>query len=261
MQKEEIKFESSTIFEGMTSIRAILRGRDAGINDRKIEKILFDKEKLKKIGKDVGYLRAVADQYGYALSETTSDELDKITLGNSHGGIVAICAERTLPYLSDAISLPENGFYAMIEGIEDPYNFGYSLRSLYAMGCTGIILSERNWLSAAGVVSRSSAGASELFTIYKSEPTSAVEFFKKRGYTVICADERTDNVLGECEMKLPILLLVGGEKRGISRAVVDMADMLIKIDYAREFRASLSAASATTMFAYEINRQNKTARN
>lgn len=260
MLKEDIKFESSTVFEGMTSIRAILRGRDAGVNDRRIEKILFDKEKLKKIGKDIGYLRAVADNYGYVLSEISHDELEKITLGNSHGGIVAICSERTLPCLSDSVIIPQNGFYAMIEGIEDPYNFGYSLRSLYAMGCTGIILSERNWLSAAGVVSRSSAGASELFTIYKSEPTEAVNFFKKNGYTVVCADERTDNILGECELKLPILLLVGGEKRGISRTVVDMADMLVKIDYAREFRASLSAASATTMFAYEIHRQNKTAR-
>jgi len=261
MLKEEIKFESSTVFEGMTSIRSILRGRDSGVNDRKIEKILFDKERIKKIGKDIGYLRAVSDNYGYTILETSHDELEKITLGNSHGGIVAICSERTLPRLSGCISLPENGFYAMIEGIEDPYNFGYSLRSLYAMGCTGIILSERNWLSAAGVVSRSSAGASELFAIYKSEPSEAVKFFKKSGYTVVCADERTDNILGECELKLPILLLVGGEKRGISRTVVDMADKLVKIDYAREFRASLSAASATTMFAYEIHRQNKTARN
>ena len=49
MQKEEIKFCDSNVFEGMTSIRAILRGIDSGINTRKIEKILFDKNKIKKI--------------------------------------------------------------------------------------------------------------------------------------------------------------------------------------------------------------------
>ena len=43
----------------------------------------------------------------------------------------------------------------------------------------------------------------------------------------------------------------------VSSAISGCTDTLIKIDYAREFRASLSAASATTMFAYEISRQNK----
>ena len=95
-----------------------------------------------------------------------------------------------------------------------------------------------------------------MFKIYKSESSSAVDIFKKKGYKIVCADERTDNLLGKCELKLPILLIVGGEKRGISREILDKCDILVKIDYPREFKASLSAASAATMFAYEIARQN-----
>ena len=256
MQKEDLKFVDSTVFEGMTSIRAILRGIDAGVNDRRIVKILFDKDKLRKISKEIGYLKAVSSQYGYEIVESNSGELDELTLGNSHGGLIAITKSRTLPYLDSSSEILSNGFYVMIEGIEDPYNFGYSLRSLYAMGCSGIILTERNWMSAAGVVCRSSAGASEMFSMYKSDPKDCIKIFKSKGYTVVCADENTDNILGQCSIKLPVLLIVGGEKRGISRAIIDSADMLVKIDYSREFRASLSAASATTMFAYEIARQN-----
>lgn len=256
MQKEDLKFKDSTVFEGMTSIRAILRGIDAGVNDRRIKEILFDQAKIRKISKEVGYLKAVSSQYGYTVVESSEDELDKLTLGNSHGGIIAITENRVLPCLDQNSAIIPDGFYVMIEGIEDPYNFGYSLRSLYAMGCSGVILTERNWMSAAGVVCRSSAGASEMFNMYKSSPAECIEIFKARGYTVICADENTDNILGKCELRLPLLLIVGGEKRGISRSILDKADILIKIDYAREFRASLSAASATTMFAYEISRQN-----
>lgn len=260
MQKESIKFQDSLCFEGMTSIRAIIEGIDSGVNDREIESILFDKEKLAKNAKTIGYLRAVSEKYGYELKATTDEELEKITLGNSHGGIVALCKERTIPYLSASdfeSKIKENGFYAMIQGIEDPYNFGYALRSLYAVGCDGIILGERNWMSAAGVVCRSSAGASEMFPVYKCDDIEAAKLFKENGYNVVCADERTDNVLGECALPCPILLIVGGEKRGISRALLDLADTLVKIPYGREFKASLSAASATTMFAYEIMRQNK----
>ena len=256
MQKEQIKFQDSCVFEGMTSIRAIIAGIDSGVNDRRISKILFDKNKIKKISKEIGYFKAVSSKYGFELIEATTEELDEITLGNSHGGIVAVTESRNLPCLTDDIEISERGFYVMIEGIEDPYNFGYSLRSLYAMGCDGIILTERNWMSAAGVVARSSAGASERFVMYKSSPDEAVLWFKNRGYTVVCADENTENVLGKFPMLKPILLLVGGEKRGLSKKVLDSADHLVKIEYSREFRASLSAASATTMFAYEIMCQN-----
>lgn len=256
MIKEDIKFQSSVVFEGMTSIRAIIKASELGTNDRKIEKILFDKSKYDKNIKNIGYLRAVSSDMGFEVLESDSAEIERITLGTSHGGIIAVAKERTIPCLKNGTDILTRGFYCMIQGIEDPYNFGYSLRSLYACGCDGIILPERNWMSAAGVVARSSAGASELFPMLCAEPEFAADFFHERGYTIVCADERTDNILGSCDLKLPLLLIVGGEKRGISKALLEKTDLLVKIKYAREFRASLSAASATTMFAYEIMRQN-----
>ncbi len=256
MIKEETKYQSSTVFEGMTSIRAIIKGIDNGTNDRSILKILYDVERYKKIAKEVGYFKAVSDKYGFELVESNATEIAEYALGSSHGGIIALCEERTIPFLSPDV-IRENGFYVMIQGIEDPYNFGYALRSLYACGCTGVILGERNWMSAAGVVCRSSAGASELFEIYRaSDEIEAAKLFKDNGYTILSADERTDNTLGTTELKYPLLLIVGGEKRGISRSLLDLCDVLVRIPYSRTFGASLSAASAATMFAYEIMRQN-----
>jgi 23S rRNA (guanosine2251-2'-O)-methyltransferase len=57
-------------------------------------------------------------------------------------------------------------------------------------------------------------------------------------------------------MNRPLLLVVGGEKRGISRAVLDQADQVVRIDYGRDFRGSLSAASAATVLGFEVLRQN-----
>ena len=256
MIKENIKFQNSLVFEGMTSLRAIIKGRELKTTDRDIEKILYDKDKLAKNAKTIGYLKAVSKDLRFIVEETTQSELEKITLGTSHGGIVAIAKERTIPSLTAASDIKKTGFYCMIQGIEDPYNFGYSLRSLYACGCDGIILPERNWMSAAGVVARSSAGASELFPIYSADPLFAVDYFKAQNYTVVCGDLRTDKILGKCELKKPLLLIIGGEKRGISKKLLDKCDIKVKIDYSRDFSASLSAASAATMFAYEIMRQN-----
>lgn len=256
MQKEERKQQDSTLFEGMTSIRALIDGIRKKGNSRRILKVLYDSEKTTKNYKNICYLKAVSKELAFDVEETDAQTLEKMTLGTSHGGIVALTSARVLPSLSDAVELPESGFYVMIQGIEDPYNFGYALRSLYALGCDGVLIPERNWMSAAGVVARSSAGASELMPMLTADALLAADIFKSRGYRIVCADERTEHTLGQCELKLPILLIVGGEKRGISKALTEKADMLVRIDYGRDFHASLSAASATTIFAYEIARQN-----
>ena len=62
--------------------------------------------------------------------------------------------------------------------------------------------------------------------------------------------------LYEADLKKPLLLVVGGEKRGISAEMLALADRVVRIDYGREFRGSLSAASAATVMAFEILRQN-----
>ena len=256
MQKEETKRIPSAVMEGMQSIRSVIAGNEAGINDRKIKEILVDREKTASLAKELGWLRRVSESTGFSIRECDGAEIDGLSLGRTHGGILAICSERTIPPL-DRSKIKKNGFYVMIEGIEDPYNFGYALRSLYAAGVDGIILGERNWMSAAGVVARSSAGASEMFEAFTAKPTDAAEVFSELGYSIVCADRDTPYTLENTEIRFPVFLVVGGERRGISRALLDRADLKVKISYGREFRAALSAASAATILAYEIFRQNK----
>lgn len=255
MKKEESRFQAGTVFEGMTSIRAVMKSRELGFG-RKIQEIIIDSAKKKNREKEIQWLRHKSEEFGFEIRFTTEDEISRITVGNTHGGVVALCGERYIPSL-DEVSVKENGFYVMLEGIEDPYNFGYAIRSIYACGADGIILSPRNWMSAAGVVCRSSAGASELLPIYESSPLSAVAYFKKCGYKVVCAGIRDSVSSFEADLKNPIFLVVGGEKRGISGALLDAADQIVRIDYGREFNGSLSAASAATVLAYEVMRQNK----
>jgi len=256
MRKEETRFVESTVFEGVTSIRAVLNAGDAGTNDRRVQAVLHTEKFARKEGKFLGYLKRRAETEGFKIRAVSEEEINSLTLGNTHGGIIARCTERTIPTLSLDL-IKENGFYVMLDGIEDPYNFGYALRSLYAFGVDGVILPERSWMSAAGVVCRSSAGASELFSMASAECTAAAALMKQNGYKIVCADiEESVSVL-EADLTTPLFLIVGGEKRGISRAVLSMADQIVRLDYGREFKASLSAASAATVLGYEVLRQNQ----
>ncbi|MBQ8404828.1 MAG: hypothetical protein IJX55_10490 [Clostridia bacterium] len=255
--KEAEKFADSSIMEGITSIRAVFAGAEAGVNDRKIEKILFDEAKARKKAKELGFLRAKSYEQGYEIEFTTAEEIERLAIGASHGGVLAYTGERTIKNIKEA-KIKEGGFYVFLQGIEDPYNFGYALRSLYAAGVDGIVLEKRNWLSAAGVVCRASAGASEMFDLSWGEPQEIAEVFHAHGYTIVAADKTPDAVsVYDTEVRFPVLLVVGGEKRGISSEFSALCDKTVMLDYGREFRAALSAASASSIIAFEIFRQNR----
>lgn len=251
MKKEASRHEDSLIFEGMTSISAVING-----GYRRIEKVLFDKDKNDKKSRQLSWLKAKSRELGFEIEYTDSSTIEEMTTGNSHGGVIAICSDREIPDLS-SLSPKADGFYVMIDGIEDPYNFGYAIRTLYAAGVDAIILTPRNWMSAAGVVCRSSAGASELLPIYTSEGEEASAFFKSHSIKVIAAGIRDSVCAFDADLSKPIFLIVGGEKRGISAKVLSTADTIVRLDYGREFNGSLSAASCASVLAYEILRQNR----
>ena len=93
--------------------------------------------------------------------------------------------------------------------------------------------------------------------LFVAEAETAIDLFRNADYQVLCAGIRDSVSIYEENFPYPILLVIGGEKRGISRAVLDKADRIVRIDYGRSFRGSLSAASAATVMAFEIFRQNQ----
>lgn len=285
MKKEDSRFGESTVFEGMTSVRACLFAWENGVSDRRLTTVYYDETKEKRLPA-LPYLLAMSRKLGFALTPCPAGEIDRMAVGSTHGGILALGTKRTVPPLSSAVFserkrirtgagetpdgenkekeefpssliLPSDGFYVMLEGIEDPYNFGYALRSLYACGADGVILSPRNWMSAAGVVCRSSAGASERLPLFEAAPEEAAQRMKAHGYRVICAGIRDAVSSFDCDLRRPVFLAIGGEKRGLSRSLLAQADSVVRIDYAGAFQGSLSVASAAAILAYEVMRNNR----
>ena len=249
---------SYDVFEGMTSISAVIRSIRENGSDRRIVKILYDQDRATQKSRELKFLQHAARELSFELSPCPASEIDELTSGTTHGGIIALCSSRSLPSLNVNF-LTNKSFFALIEGIEDPYNFGYSVRSLYAAGADGIVLPERNWMEFSGTVARCSAGTSELADLYVSDPYEAVKLFKDNGYQIVCAGIRDSVPVYEYDFTKPVLLVVGGEKRGISRKILDLADANVRIEYGREFMGSLPSASAISVIAFEITRQRKTA--
>ena len=258
MQKEIEKFKDSTLLEGMTSLRGLLEGQKAHCNDRKILHVYFDESRLSKIGKEVAFLRHEGERQGFDVIPRTGAQINAMATGNSHGGILAECSERHISSIADE-PLQGYKFAVLLDGIEDPYNFGYAVRALYACGVDLLVLNPRNWLSAAGVVARASAGTSERIPALIAESTDSLALFRNAGYNIVCADADAERAVEDAALPYPLLLVIGGERRGISSAVAKQANETVRLAYDREFRGALSAASAAAILAYEIARKNREA--
>ncbi len=187
-------------------------------------------------------------------------EIDAVTQGTSHGGIAAEAGERKFVNL-EALLPRGNGaaFVVMLDGIEDPFNFGQALRALYALGADGVALRPRNWMSAAATVARASAGASELMPIAVAETVAeAASFYRGRGLTVACAQKEDALPMDETDLTAPLFLLVGGEKRGVTRSFARQADLRLQVPYDRvSYEPSLGTTAAAAALAYEVMRQRK----
>lgn len=260
MLKEQEKFADSNLLEGMVSVRAVLDMQASPDNDRRILELLYAEERAETHAKELAWLSHRAAEFHFPITRVPMAKLDEIAIGNTHGGVLARCSVRTLPALNEetAAALPAHGFCVMLDGIEDPYNFGYAMRSLYAAGVDAVILPERNWMTAAGVVCRASAGASERFALYVAHDSAdAVRLMRERGYRIVCADIDRSVSVYDAPLTLPLFLIVGGEKRGISRRVLDLADTVVRLDYGRDFPGALSAASAASILAFEVFRRTR----
>lgn len=247
--------EETTILEGRLSVEAAL---EAGYRD--LHEILIAERK--RYDRSANALMRDAEAAGIAIEVASDDAINSLATGKSHGGILARVSERRYCGLPELLTPGSPAFIAMLDGIEDPYNFAGAVRALYAAGVEGIVLRPRNWTKAAALVGRASAGAIERLPLALAEDAAtAARFFSGRGLRVTAAAKSADALpMYALDLTGPLFLLLGGERRGVTRSFLQAADLKLQIPYARPFAESLSTVGAAAVIGFEIMRQRRFAK-
>ena len=235
------------ILEGNISVKAAILAEK-----REVYKLYVDK---KKKDKDTSFILHRAKERKIPVVYTTREEIDTIASGKTHGGLVAVCGARTYDSIENVLNKKEV-FLALAEGVEDPFNFGSILRTLYAAGCDGVLVGKRNWSSAAGVVGKSSAGASEYINLIEVEDMEAcMQTLQANDVKILCAMRANAISLYDYQFPSRFLIAIGGEMRGLSKPVLNHSDQNLYIPYRSEFKNALGAAASAAIFGFEIVRQ------
>ncbi len=232
---------------GAVSVEAALRG---GVRD--VRAVYVDRARYDQAAARVEQLAAAQ---GVPLERAPGETLDSHAAGQAHGGIIALVGPRRLAQLAELLGAPQ-AVNVLLDGVEDPFNFGQAVRSLYAAGIDGLIVRPRNWLSAAATVSRASAGATEFMPTAAAETADVLAAARARAIPIVIAAE-AGRPMDEVDLAGPLLLLIGGEKRGVARALRQSADAIVSIPYGRDVAYALGTAGAAAVLAFEVLRQRR----
>jgi 23S rRNA (guanosine2251-2'-O)-methyltransferase len=194
---------------------------------------------------------------GVAVRFESREVLDRMVGHGKHQGVLGLGAERGYLELDDLLAAVPAGKTALfvLDGIEDPRNFGAILRTADAAGFHGAIIPERRAAGITDAVVKASAGAVEYVPVARVvNLTRAIEELKRRNIWVYGLDPAGAKSYLEVDYTGSVALVIGGEGAGIGRLVRESCDELIAIPM-RGHVASLNASVAAAVLAYEVLRQ------
>jgi len=219
---------------------------------RRIERILLAK------GAKVDDVQDQAARRGVPVEIVDRHYLDAL-VKTLHQGVVAFAEAlqyaSTEDILDAAKGRREPAMIVALDQLEDPQNLGSILRSSDAFGVHGVIILERRSVSLSPAVSRASAGAVEHVRVARIvNMARELENLKRAGLWVIGLDGAGDDVLWTVDLTSPVVIVVGGEGRGLRRLVKEKCDVTARIPMAGRV-SSLNAGVAAALALYEAQRQ------
>jgi 23S rRNA (guanosine2251-2'-O)-methyltransferase len=202
----------------------------------------------------ISTIRREAKERGVPVQFVPETRLNRMAGGANHQGIAAITAP--VPYLElDDLLLriasdidevrQKQPILLLLDGIQDPHNFGAILRSAVAAGVDGVVIPRHGMAPLSAVAMKASAGTATRLPIARvGNLADALYPLKERGYWILGADGGGEETIWTCDWNRPVAIVMGGEGRGLHRRVAEGCDHLVSIPMrgnAESLNASVAA--------------------
>ncbi|GMV99879.1 MAG: 23S rRNA (guanosine(2251)-2'-O)-methyltransferase RlmB [Candidatus Hydrogenedentota bacterium] len=184
------------------------------------------------------------------VKECSRRELDDLTEGIQHQGVVLETDDLPVYDLTSWLRRHDSRdvILVLLDGIEDPHNFGAIVRSASACGAAAVVIAKDRSAPISPTAVKSAAGAMEHIDIIQTvNLVRAMESVKEAGFWIAALDPEGEKALWEADLKGRIALVVGNEGEGIRRLVRENCDFFLRIPMPGpipSLNASVSAAIA-----------------
>lgn len=243
--------ENREILFGFHSVYEALRAQK-----REFETVLIS---TRRSGDRLEPVVALAQGQGVAIQFKDPLVLDGLTQSAPHQGIVALASPYPLKKAAQILPILQNRttpyFILVIETMEDPQNLGALIRTALCANVDYIMIPKDRSCQPSSSVSRSSAGAMEHAEIYTITNTASIlRDLKEKGAWIFGLDADGSTSLYGSDLTGNIVLIIGGEHKGIRPGVRKECDFILSIPISGKIN-SLNASVAGGVAMYEANRQ------
>jgi 23S rRNA (guanosine2251-2'-O)-methyltransferase len=207
-------------------------------------------------GEGLRSLFDAARRAGVMPETVTRQEIESLGVIDHRGVVAFVTAPKELDDRRfTATAFEQYALVVVLDGVVDPQNFGACARSAEAAGAAMVVTRKRRAAPMSAGAIRASAGALLHVPVARVANLSrAVEHLKGKGFFVVGLDHRAPTTIHAAPAPpRPLAVVVGGERAGISRLVLEGCDQLVSIPLTgRTASLNASAALAVGLFGFAL---------
>jgi len=190
---------------------------------------------------------------------TTPESLERMTKKGVHQNVVGLIQETSYEDFGGVLSHwrkeGAKALFLILDGIQDPQNFGSLIRTALGCGVHGIIISkDRSVGITPGVIKASSGAVAHLPIARVVNIATTLDTLKKEGIWVYGATGEAKELIYQLDLSVDLAIVIGAEGKGIRPLVKKKCDRLFAIPM-RGPLSSFNASVSGGMILYEIMRQ------
>ena len=184
-------------------------------------------------------------------------DLDRLSGGVTHQGVVLHAAPLPVFSLDSWLATPRapDPFVVVLDGVEDPHNFGAVIRSAAALGATAVIFGKDRSAPLSAAAAKAAAGAIEyvdLIRVTNIARTLAILQDAEFWVGALAAD--AEQTIWDADLTGKFAVVVGNEGRGIRPLVRKQCDLQLRIPIGGPI-SSLNASVSASLVLAEMRRQ------
>jgi len=171
----------------------------------------------------------VKQRIGYRVVE--ADEIEKLTASSHHEGVCfALLRTRspTLDEVLEQIPADEPALLLWLHGVGNPHNLGAILRSAAHFGAHAALLSDAQGLSPAAY-RVAEGGAETVPCVQVDDADATLARLRRLGFKLAATTVRGGTSLYAAPLPARVVLLLGAETTGLPQALLDRADVRVRI--------------------------------
>ena len=164
-------------------------------------------------------------------------------------GILAVVVNKQMELVDS------QGFYVLVDGVQDPGNLGTIIRTADAASALGVILLKGTVDAYNEKTLRSTMGSIFHLPIVEAKDLEVLDNLKSAGFKLIVSSLEGKNNFYDEDLQGKVIIAVGNEGNGITKEIQDLAESKVKIPMPGKAE-SLNVAIASSIMMYEYVRQN-----